>query len=361
MALPDAKIFLAAMLALSACTDPQFLVADSESPRSARESEAGAETYVESQTDAAHDKLDVARGDAKGTPDPIGSPDRDASTDSDLAESPEAGAPACSLTGTFSVRSDMLVSWVGKTYAGFQLVRPGTGKAQVFARVVISFGNDRKLKSEATLCGARLPEFNAGDGTFFRETYGFYLQDDIWDRPTMPRWPLAWAATCAEPGCTLISDVLEAPVGANGYVDAPAPIETKDHDGDGFAGVTVAARGPTELSSANQPYTLIPLSGLGEARSEHVFAVVLFKAQYNTTFRDCDYLDGNSNQTRITLRTAGCLAINTRNAPETPCTAEQTMFVAENIPDVSVSPGATLEMRRVADGADCAAVRRAWP
>jgi hypothetical protein len=88
---------------------------------------------------------------------------------------------------------------------------------------------------------------------------------------------------------------------------------------------------------------------------------VLFKAQFNTTFRDCNYLDGNSNQTRITLRTAGCLAGNSKVAPETPCSPEQTKFVAENIPDVSVMPGATLEMRRVADGANCADIRKAWP
>jgi hypothetical protein len=80
----------------------------------------------------------------------------------------------------------------------------------------------------------------------------------------------------------------------------------------------------------------------------------------NAKFRDCDNLDGNSNQTRITLRTAGCLAGNSKSPPETPCTPDQTKFVAENIPDVSVSPGATLDMRRVAEGANCADIRDAW-
>ncbi|MEY4511062.1 MAG: hypothetical protein RLZZ450_3184 [Pseudomonadota bacterium] len=89
-------------------------------------------------------------------------------------------------------------------------------------------------------------------------------------------------------------------------------------------------------------------------------AVFDLSRRCNAKFRDCDNLDGNSNQTRITLRTAGCLAGNSKSPPETPCTPDQTKFVAENIPDVSVSPGATLDMRRVAEGANCADIRDAW-
>ena len=364
----------ASALLAPACTPPQFDADPLEDPGpdgAARESPAS--DAGRSTRDAMHspDVEEIARepdqGDARAT----------AMMDGSAGDAPEAGAPpvdaapgtqpttmrdgVCLLTGTYSVRAEMEVSWEGRTLGGlYPLVRAGTGKAIVYTRVELD-GNLRLMPSIVTVCGADFPDFAAGDPVLTNEQYSFYIPQETWDGERMPRWYILWERTCEQPkpGCSIASQPLDATLGAQAFVEAPGMLMTEDHDLDGQMGLTVLARTPKETSESGTPYSRIPLSFATAARAEKVFSVVHLAATFNAQLTDCATLKGALSQPRIAIRAAGCLSQPSEGAAEVPCTAEQVRFLSDNVPPITVK-SATFEAQRIPDLADCAAVRSSW-
>jgi len=278
-----------------------------------------------------------------------------------VVDEPKPGS--CQLAGTYAVRSDMEVAWKGKSIAGVvPLVHDGNGVVRIWGTVRLD-GNGTKIPSEFTLCGAILPELIAGDQLIFgTERYGLFVPDAVWERETMPKWPLDWQSSCAQPGCRLTSDTLTATLGGENFdpqpTGAPAPLIVIDHDLDGLAALTVVPRQKGEGPAQRIPYMDPPLSWTTQARASKLFAVIQFRAQFNLDLQEgCDTFTGASNQTRVDIRTAGCHAKNTPGAVEAPCSAEQVKFLADNIPPVDVNRAESLKAVRVPDGTTCSAVR----
>lgn len=264
---------------------------------------------------------------------------------------------SCILSGTYSVRMKMDVSWEGRRVGPIPLVRSGSGAATVYARINID-GTTTAMLSRVALCGADFPEFEAGDPTFISERYGFYIPDAVWESNDMPRWDVLWERDCevARAGCRLSGLELDATLGAKLLADGAGMLMSLDHDGDGYEGVTIRARTPEE---SGMKYQRVPLSFSTNARAESLFSALVVGAQFDAVLSGCDSFEGELARPRIEIRALGCLVRATETADETPCSTEQERFLVDNVPTV-VAQSATFEGRRIREEASCAAVRSVW-
>lgn len=349
---------------LAGCTEPQFSERDDDSAISEQPGDAAVERDAERDPSQRGDASRVQRDeDARTT-------GQDAGADATTQVPPDSGPPSdagaknsCPLRGTFAVRNQLAVEWPGTTFVGvFQLVVPGSGTSEMLSRV--TFGEaGRETSSQVHVCNLTLPEFAAGDYFLGKERYGFYIPETSWDGDKMPSWDLAWDTLCTEPGCRLISKQLALTFGAQSFdFAAPTtPLQYVDHDADSFDAMSILARAPSETSSTGEPFAYVPLSWNNNARTGRIFAVLAFAGEFDGTLSDCDNLSGNVNQTRLAIRAAGCRSRPNPGAAEQPCSATEVRFLSDNMPVVRIaSEKSRFEAKRIADDADCAAVRAAF-
>jgi hypothetical protein len=307
--------------------------------------------------DAARDAspLDVDAAEAGPTP-------ADAGSD---AAAPDA-AGGCRLEGSFAVEVLFDVSWNGTTLAGIvPLLKPGTGKIQMIARIDLR-GGALRSRASVTSCGARMPDFTAGNWLVGNENYAGYIPDEAWDSPSMPRWELAWDVGCDRPGCSIETDLLDAIIGArsapgdvwpgrNGPLSAVLPL---DHDEDGDPAITLGSRDSNERNPDGVPYRLIPVTWTLLTRSPRAFIPFRVTGEFHGKLDTCDTFSGVVSEGSVEARCVGCMARNEGQSRERECEPQEVLFLDQNLPDWAVS-GGTWRARRVADDANCSAVRAA--
>jgi hypothetical protein len=282
-----------------------------------------------------------------------------------VIEPPATGE--CPAKAVFAVQYEIGLKWQGRNIAGFvPLVRAGMGTATVWARVAFDESAGR-TQALITGCGTTVPDLAAG-GSFGAEQYGFHFADSMWDRPGMPRWTLGWNRKCKTPGCALESDVAIWTLGASVTADAPVGlgaldrIQSADQDGDGYEGLSLTIRTPSERTASGGHYSYVPLSITGAGpRTGTLFTAIQIGGQFYGNLEGCDGLAGVVRGVSLEMRTIGCLAHEGANASETTvCSLEQARAIEENMPVFVSVTEARFEGRRVADTADCAAVRQVW-
>jgi hypothetical protein len=280
----------------------------------------------------------------------------------------EAGAPdaasSCRLEGAFGVDVQFDVSWNGTTLGGIvPLLQPGSGKINIIGRLDLRGG---ALKSRALVssCGAALPDFEAGNWLVGNENYAGYIPDESWDRPSMPRWDLGWEVGCDQPGCSILTDLLVAVIGARsaagdvwpGRKGPLAQIVPFDHDDDGSPAITLASRDSNFSNAQGVPYKLIPVAWTLLTRSPRAFIPFRFTGQFHGKVDNCDEFSGVVTNGSVEARCVGCVARNEGQTREQPCSNEEARFLDENLPDWSVL-GGTWRARRLPENASCSDVR----
>lgn len=361
------------------CNEPAFVEPDDDAPsgddddgarpdagaKPSRSDAGGGRQTNPSEPDVTRQGSDAEAGapsrDAGNGEDPGGDAGMAASSEDDagpvLITTDPARDGSCILSGTYSVRMKMDVSWEGRRVGPIPLVRSGTGTATVYARINID-GSTKMMLSRVALCGAEFPDFEAGDPTFISERYGFYIPDAVWESNGMPRWDVLWQRDCevARTGCRLSGLELDATLGAKLPANGAGTLMSLDHDGDGYEGVTIRARTPEE---SGMKYQRVPLSFSTNARSESLFSALVVGAQFDAVLSGCDSFEGELARPRIEIRALGCLVRATEKADETPCSIEQERFLVDNVPTV-VAQSAMFEGRRIREEATCAEVRSVW-
>jgi len=286
------------------------------------------------------------------------------------ATPPVVGPPAsaeCPAKAVFSLQFAITLKWQGRSIAGVvPLVRGGMGTATVWARWEFDEIAGRS-QSVITSCGMTLPDMAAG-GAFDAEQYGFHYADSIWDRPSMPRWTLDWKRKCKLPGCALESELAIWTVGASvaaGTSSGLGPldrIQSADHDGDGYEGLSLTVRSPSEQTATGGHYSYVPFSVTGGGpRAETLFTAMQIVGRFYGNLEGCDAMAGLVQGVSLEMRPIGCLARASASASQTAvCSIEQSSSIDQNMPVFEAVTEARFEGRRVADTADCAAVRQVW-
>jgi hypothetical protein len=332
---------------------------DADAPAPDAASDAGAQPgdATAPVADAARDasSVDVDAAEAGSTP-------AEAGLD---AAAPDA-ASACDLEGSFGVDVQFDVSWNGTTLAGIvPLLKPGTGKMQMLARIDLR-GGALRSRALVTACGTQLPDFTAGNWLVGNENYAGFIPHEAWDSPSMPRWDLGWDVGCDQPGCSIETELLDAVIGARsgardvwpgrkGPLSAVVPV---DHDEDGEPAVTMSSRDSDERNPDGVPYRLIPVTWTLLTRSPRAFIPFRVTGEFHGKLDTCDAFSGVVSNGSVEARCVGCVARNEGQPRERECSDQEVVFLDENLPDWSVS-GGTWRARRVPDDASCSAVRAA--
>jgi hypothetical protein len=388
-----APLYVAALgLFAAACTEPSYRRDDDDDAADA--SELSGERPRDAgdgpkRTDASNDAR-TARSDGSSRDDGATRRKSDAATEvepADAGKARDADAPSadadtsdgsikvegsCDLAGSWAIRNDLDVSWDATAFEDvLTLVQAGEGKVTIWARMEL-LPAARDTASLVGLCGGELPDFSAGNALFGTEHYGFYIPDRAWEQRTMPGWPLVWSPECTSPGCKMASRSLIATLGAEQLTFSDGMqmsgstrdqmIVPLDHDNDLEDALTVLTRLPSERSANGEPYSLVPLSIRDPTRTSRLLAAVTFAAQFNAKFDSCDQLSGETAQTRIEIRPAGCYyrERGMLTDPEMKCGPAQLSFIDENLPAVNIRSNKFV-MKRIPKGATCAETRAALP
>lgn len=369
-------------LLAAACTEPSYRqgggdddgsVSSEERARDGGRSIKGADAASDARVrdaaprDAAAGKKDDADTGAEGESD-----DASAAPDANNLNGSTKVEGTCDLAGSWAIRNDLEVAWEETAFEGvLTLVQAGEGRVTIWARMELRPAT-RDTASLVGLCGGELPDFKAGNELFGTETYGFYIPDRAWEQRTMPGWPLIWSPECTSPGCAMASRALIATIGAEQLTFSGGmqmagstrdqTIVPLDHDNDMEDAMTVLTRLPPERNAMGEPYSLVPLSIRDPTRTSRLLAAVTFAAQFNAKVDNCDELSGETKQTRIEIRPAGCYyrERGMLTDPEIKCGPTQLSFIDENLPAVTIRSNKFV-MKRIPKGSTCAETRAALP
>lgn len=359
--------------------EPWPVVADAEAPADAAPVQSGPDAAVEQDAgldaavqpgpdagapDAAPPELDDAT-----LPSPLADAAQDAGSTEDADTLTEAGPTPdaggdCVLDGAFGVEVLFDVSWNATTLGGIvPLLEAGTGQIRVLARLDLR-GGGLKSRALVTSCGATMPDFTVGNWLVGTEYYAAYIPESSWDQPSMPRWDLGWEVGCNQPGCSILTDVLAAVVGARsaagdvwpGRTGSLSAIVPVDHDVDGYPAITMVSRDSSTQTEDGVPYDLIPVTWTLLNRATLAFVPFRVTGQFHGKLDTCDAFSGVVSNGSVEARCVGCLARPEGQTRDQPCSDAEASFLDANLPDWSVS-GGTWRARRVPDGASCSAVR----
>lgn len=293
-----------------------------------------------------------------------GSPAGDASADGGPAIGADAG-DECHIPGRYAVDLRLDVTWNDTTLGGFvPLLRRGTGQIRIVALVDVA-GPLEAAQGTLRTCSAKLPDF-ATENLLVSEHYSVYFPDALWDSPSMPTYPLGLRYACARPGCDLVVEQVVATYGAIGGAGTPWPERTEsaagitlvDHDGDGFPGVSVLTRGPSEQDAFGAPYSHVPVSWTLNARATRVGVPLRVTASLSGKQVQCGLFSGTVGHATVDARAVACVAVRGSGdaEAEAECTANQVGFLDANTPAWTVV-GGHFQAVLVEPGTSCVAAR----
>jgi hypothetical protein len=262
----------------------------------------------------------------------------------DAASSPTYGAQRA---GSYALRVELDVYTQTDASVVAAENDPGRGTATLLLRADI----DEAQAVELRLCGLDLPASYAYASSKVTQ---FWLPDEVWDRPSMPRWksrlhtsressqlelalPLLLGVSLSEPGAAWPSyeQTLELDCGDGQRGKACFP----DHDGDGQPGVSLHARAEGEPSDAPYPacgewHHAAPSSDsaawLSHAASEPERSFVGLRTALQLFLRPSDASGegtGNAKAADIVTRVLDC-----QLAGDEPCSERQAMVVDARSP-----------------------------
>lgn len=280
------------------------------------------------------------------------------------AATTDAGAGGCNLEGTFALRTEVSIAWPGWEIVGIPILSAGEG---AFTMDAISIVRESDKQVEVRPCAVTIPDFQTERSSNIEELYGAYVPDEVWERPSIPRWRASWSASCNQPGCTMFTGVLSAVIGANVDDDSfhwPMPggslegFKVADHDGDGKPGLTFVARGPMEMNAEGRAYAYPPLAPSLFARARFIQMAVGMRTQIEGKLETCDKTSGALSLMALRSRALGCSG--RRGEEDVVCSPEQVRFLDQNMPAWSVR-SAKYQSIRISDKAQCAEARAALP
>lgn len=275
----------------------------------------------------------------------------------------DSGPAECSLVGEFSSEVILDVQWKATTVFGVvPVIAAGSGKIRFLMHMASEDGEHFKLRA----CRGEVPDFA---GSFLiDEVYSAHIPDAVWERPTIPSWDLTWNMECRKPGCAMNIEEAVVTLGAITTPGAPWPgrrgplstIISADHDNDGAPGATFLMRDAPERSPMGKTYSHPPVSFALQSRASELYLAFQARVPVKAKLSSCDTITGSISQGAVEARAIGCRAQKPMGGPDADCTSEQIDFVDDNLPNWTVMGGGSLRAKRMAPGADCAAIRAAW-
>jgi hypothetical protein len=253
----------------------------------------------------------------------------------------------CSLSGTYALKVTVPVSWPGTS-----LLSSGSGTHTFWARAQLS-QNGSALTGSLTACANTVPDFSAS--SFINEDYGFTYPNTIFDRTSFtPTTTTSFNLGSASPGASLniarsaimFGVTLNDPV--NDAWPSVSSVRQVDSDGDGKPGVT-----GTYKSSSGYDYP--PTNNFGTTRADRGYMAVRVVFSGSGTLNSCTAASGSVSAQDVNYHTVGCRTTGGRD-----CSTSDRDHLNQNGPDYRTSAG-TYTLRKIADGAGCAAVRSAAP
>jgi hypothetical protein len=297
----------------------------------------------------------------------------------------DAGATDSCTAGSYALRVELDVYTRPETAVFSAEHDPGRGTATLLLRADIDEARDATLQ----LCGLDLPASYAYASSKVTQ---LMLSNDMWDRPSMPRWnshltqgqlsfPLLLGIALTQPAATwpTYEQTPALDCGAGQYGEACFP----DHDGDGQPGVSLTARSG-EVSEApypacgewhHAPASADPDAWLGLDSNDPARTFVGLRTALQLSLA-CDEGTGSARAADIATRVLDCENCSARQASvidarspifhvlargETPPASfgDSRAFIDEAL-DRSPSRGGQLEVKRLpsdAPAAGCVAVR----
>ncbi len=286
--------------------------------------------------------------------------------DAGAADAADAMPMACTLTGAYATEILFDVGWNQTTIAGFiPLLAAGTGQIRMVVRLDLG-GPPESASARLTACGASLPDFKASNILIGTEHYAAVIPERAWESDQMPHPAFGLSFGCMAPGCALTTDPVVATFGARsnpndvwpGRTGALAQITPVDHDGDGEPGVTFTSRGDGERNAQGAEYVHIPVGLSLNARAQEADVAFRVTGMFNGKVDSCNLYSGAVSAGSVEARAFGCRARREGSRATFDCASEQSAFLDQNLPAWQVR-GGTFRALRVADGADCSAVREA--
>lgn len=276
----------------------------------------------------------------------------------------------CEPLGVFGVRSEVDVSWGGRSGGLAALTDDGRNKIVIHLKVVIeSLANGMEVRGSVQPCGVQLPPFYS---TTLCESYQPIFPTEIWESANLPKIPLAGHYQCLHPGCFLTLEPQTSLLGIdleNPEAPWPSPQQTPtiacalgsgvdcfpDHDADSLPGMTIEilSQGMAPLSNmtcAGYTYEGAPLSSSpaaivdGVRRTDRILLGTRTKlGGAGVIAEDCNSGVGSGVAEFVQSRGWGCLVqAGTANwggmeaGPNEACMAAEAAFMDENLPIYNV-------------------------
>jgi hypothetical protein len=279
----------------------------------------------------------------------------------------------CERTGVFALRTDITVSWGGRT-GGIMigLTESGRSKITVLMLATIDKVDDAgEFASKLKVCYTDLPPFYS---ELLCEAYHPVFLDPSWDSDKNPEYLAKGRYQCANPGCFLTMDPSTLPLGIElKDPDAPWPTAEEaatfecsrgtgvqcfpDVDGDGLPGITVElltqGKAPPSQGCTSSGYdnSAPPLTASlfaifdGVRRADRLFLGVRVRTGGSSLLTEtCGFERGTGIADYVQSRAAGCMVQKgTFNfGSEFPvgsnveCNTEETAFMNSNLPTYDV-------------------------
>lgn len=265
----------------------------------------------------------------------------------------------CDIDGRYAIRVAFDVKWNGTTYAGFvPIISPGNGELSFIVLADISRAAG-KSQAVAQACAAQVPDFVS---SLPQESYSAQFPEVMWNSSSMPRFQLVTHYACFEPGCGFKTDPIFAQLGSQ--LAAPSAVWPMraagggwpDHDNDSKPGITLKMRGPDQTNAQGQAYAYPPVTPLLVRRVSELQLGLRIGVTLSGELDGCDALEGNAPMGSIDTRAIDCVAEGNPRA----CSDDELTFLDDNLPVWTVR-GGSFRGIRVAQTADCAAARAAFP
>lgn len=249
----------------------------------------------------------------------------------------------CDLTGTFAVRLSTPTSWYGPA------VEPESGVLRAWLRLqVVHVGTQADV--HVNTCGLDIPSVGMA---LLPERIRFTYPNSLFDSGLLSgataRMTLANTAPGADLSLPDVSLVTGTAIGASIDTSWPANPTPSDDDNDSHPGVTALYDDTGILA--------LPLTGptLVSARARRPYVAGRLAFSLAGALTDCDGGRGVATTHHLDTHVFGCELESGAQ-----CSATQASFLNDNLPTLIFDP-ATYTMVKLADEADCAAVRAALP
>lgn len=253
----------------------------------------------------------------------------------------------CSLSGTYALKLTVPVTW-----SGTSLLSSGSGTHTFWARAQLTQSGSA-LTGTLTVCGNVVPDFSAS--SFINEDYGLTYPNTIFDRSSFtPTTSTSFTLGSASPGASLniarsalmFGVTMTDPV--NDAWPSVSSLRQVDSDGDGKPGVT-------GLYKTGGRYSNPPANSFASVRGERAYMAVRMVFSASGTLNSCTGATGSVSAQDVDYHTVGCRTTGGRD-----CSTSERDHLDSNGPDYRTS-GGSYTLRKIADGANCAAVRSAVP